>query len=135
MPTRYSSEIDRLRAALRSPHRPAEVPAILRRELEALTLAALAADSSARYVGSNAAACALTGYSEAELRTMRVADLTPVPHAEDAARLWEDFIDAGSQHGDYELRRKDGTSVRVRYWAFANVAPDVHVSLLVPSRT
>ena len=135
MPTRYSSEINRLRAALRGKHRSSEITPILQRELETLTPAALAADNSTRYIASNAAARGLTGYTEAELRTMTLGDLTPLPHSADGATLWEDFIAAGTQRGEYELRRRNGTTVRVRYWAFASVAPGVHVSLLVPSGT
>jgi hypothetical protein len=64
---------------------------------------------------------------------MTVMDATPLPRSEAGSRLWQDFIAQGTQRGEYELRRKDGTSLRVRYWAYASVAPGVHVSLLMPA--
>jgi PAS domain S-box-containing protein len=133
VPTRFSSEINRLRAALRGKHRSSDAAAILHRQIDTMTAAALVADNSMRYVASNPAARELTGFTESELLRMTVADLTPLSHTVDGRELWADFIARGTQRGEYELRRRDGTAVRVRYWAFASVAPGLHVSLLVPA--
>ena len=107
MPARFSPAINRLRAALRGKH-DSELLAALQREIEQLGVAALVADNSTRYIATNA-----------PYRSRR--------------RLWQDFIAHGVQRGEYELRRKDGTTLRVRYWAYASVAPGVHISLLVPT--
>ena len=117
---------------LRGKH-DSELRSVLAGELERLKAAALAADNSTRYIAANASASVLTGFSIAELLTMTVMDATPLPRTEDGRQLWQEFIAQGVQRGVYELRRKDGTSCRVRYWAYASVAPGVHVSLLVPT--
>ena len=134
MPVRFSSDINRLRAALRGKH-DSELLITLRREIEQVTAAALAADNSTRYIAANGPARELTGFSAAELLDMTVMDATPLPRNEAGGRLWQEFIAQGTQRGEYELRRKNGTPLRVRYWAYASVAPGVHISLLVPAET
>ncbi len=132
MPARFSAEINRLRALLRGKH-DAELLALLRREIEQFGAAAFAADNSTRYIATNAPARELTGFSNAELLRKTVMDVTPLPRTEAGRRLWQEFIARGAQRGEYQLRRKDGTTVLVRYWAYASVAPGVHLSLLVPA--
>jgi PAS domain S-box-containing protein len=132
VPRRFAEEIDRLRAALGDKHGGRDPVATLRREIESMAPAILASNSLRQYVACNRAARALTGFNEAELLQRGGADLTPDRHLEDGHQLWTDFIAEGEQHGEYELRRKDGTTVRVRYWAFTNVAPGIHVSVLLP---
>jgi PAS domain S-box-containing protein len=132
VPGRFAPHINRIRAVLRGKH-DAELVATLSRELARLDAAALAADNSTRYIAVNAAACALTGFSTAELLEMTVMDVTPLPRSEEGEHLWQDFIAHGVQRGTYEVRRKDGTMCRVRYWAYASVAPGVHISVLVPT--
>ena len=129
--TRFTPDINRLRAALRG-HHGADLITAVRRELEQLSVAALAADNSQRYVAANEAARQLTGYTQAEIGALTVMDLTPLPNNETGRGLWQDFIGKGGQRGDYELMPKRGAPRHVRYWAFAIVAPGIHVSLLVP---
>jgi PAS domain S-box-containing protein len=123
---------NRIRAVLRGKH-GSDLRAALTRELERIDAAALAADNFMRYIAVSARACALTGFSSAELLKMTVIDATPLPRTEEGRQLWQEFIAHGLQRGVYELRRKDGTMVSVRYWAYASVAPGVHISLLVPT--
>jgi PAS domain S-box-containing protein len=104
----------------------------LQEALEALDVSALAADNSGRYVAANTKAATLTGYSRAELLQMSVRDLTPVMQQGRSEELWRQFIQAGTQSGDYLLQRRDGMSIGVHYAAYASVAPGVHVSLLTP---
>jgi PAS domain S-box-containing protein len=134
VPLSFSAEINRLRAALRGKHDSALIVA-LRRELEQLGTAAMAADNSTRYIATNAGSRTLTGFSNAELLNMTVMDATPLPRTEEGRRLWQEFIAQGVQRGEYELKRKNGSTVRVRYWAYASVAPGVHVSLFVPAES
>ena len=105
--------------------------AALRRQLANLEVAALAADGSAKYVDANSRAEELTGYTTAEIRGLRLEDITPLPSTVDARELWGDFIAQGAQRGEFELRPRTGPPIRVRYWAYASVAPGIHVSLLV----
>jgi PAS domain S-box-containing protein len=132
VPYDFSPHINRIRAVLRGKH-DSELRAALTRELERLDAAALAADNSMRYTAVNTHACALSGFSNAELLQMTVMDVTPLPRTEEGHQLWQEFIAQGLQRGVYELRRKDGTMVPIRYWAYANVAPGVHISLLLPT--
>jgi len=98
--------------------------------LDDFRVSVLAADNTGRYVAANTSATTLTGYSRDELLTMSVRDLTPAMRHDSAGELWNRFIQAGSQAGDYVLVRKDGTPVSVHYTAYASVAPGVHISLL-----
>ena len=75
----------------------------------------------------------MTGYSRDELLKMSVQDLTPEMRQDAAGLLWNRFIQAGTQAGDYVLVRKNGSPVAVHYAAYASVAPGVHVSLLTPT--
>jgi len=97
-----------------------------------LPVAALVADDAGYYIDANAAALALTGYRRDELLQRAIADLTAPGDAAVEGRLWNSFLRSDHQRGSYELRRKDGSSVRVRYDAYATVAPGVHVSFLAP---
>jgi PAS domain S-box-containing protein len=130
-PSRFAPEINRLRAILRG-HRGPDLITVISQEVEQLPVAALVADNSQRYVAANAAARELTGYTESELAALTVTDLTPVPRSADGQQLWEEFIGKGGQYGAYDLQTKRGSAKHVRYWAFASVAPGLHVSLLVP---
>jgi PAS domain S-box-containing protein len=74
--------------------------------------AVLVADAERRLVDANRAACALTGYTRAELLRMRVADLV----ARDAS--WGEaqsarFVRDGAWGEEADVRRKDGSTVRV----------------------
>jgi PAS domain S-box-containing protein len=130
-PSRFAPEINRLRAALRG-HRGSDLIATISHQVEQLPVAALVADNSQRYVAANAAAQELTGYTQSELAALTVADLTPVPRSADGQQLWEEFIGKGGQYGAYDLQPKRGAAKHVLYWAFASVAPGLHLSLLVP---
>ena len=95
-------------------------------------VAALVADSSARYVGVNDAACVLTGRSRDELLTLRVWDLTPGVSRADAHSLWDAFVAGGSLEGSYALATAHGDFVNARFAASAHLLPDRHLSLLQP---
>ena len=130
--SRFSPEINRLRAVLRG-HSGPELITTLASEIEPWPVAALVADNGQRYVASNAAARELTGYTQSEFNGLTVTDLTPSPTADDGQQLWEEFIGRGGQRGEYDIAPKRGGLIRVRYWAFAGLAPGLHISLLVPT--
>jgi len=95
-------------------------------------VAVLVANNRAWYVDANRHAARLTGYSHAELMSMRLSDLTPNAKETVTRRLWKAFLQRGRMSGRYELRRKDGSIVAAHYLAIAHVLPGVHVSALVP---
>lgn len=100
--------------------------AIFDRAVEAILLA----DDDGRYVRVNPAAEKLTGYSDRELRSMTVMDLTPTADKEQGVSSWRELIRLGALSGDYILTRRDGSSVEVDFHAVANIMPGVHLSIL-----
>jgi PAS domain S-box-containing protein len=92
-------------------------------------VALIIADDSGKYVAANSDAAELTGYDPQELATLSVWDLTP-GQASDLQQLWRQFIEAGTQEGAVDLRRRDGRVIQTRYVAIANVAPGLHVGAL-----
>ena len=94
------------------------------------SLAVLFADNRGRYIGANAAATALTGFSRRELLGYSVWDIIPASDEREAEVLWRAFIRIGRQEGDIKLRRRDGSEINARYVAGSNLVPGVHVSLL-----
>jgi len=114
---------------------------VVRRRAEALIehlrsvrVAILVANNRARYVDANRLASLLTGYSRRELTRKSLWDLTPTPNRAVGMRLWRGFLKRGRMAGEYDLRRRDGTIIRAKYLAIANVLPGVHVSALTRSR-
>lgn len=92
--------------------------------------AILVANTFGRYVSVNEAASALTGYSRPELLRRSVWDVTPPPRVGIGRIMWRAFLERRRMRGTYVIRRKDGTHVRARYVAIANVVRGLHVSAL-----
>ena len=92
--------------------------------------AVLFADNTGRYIGANAAATELTGYSRRELLVSSVFDITPPLDEKDVTLLWRAFLRVGRQEGEIVIRRRDGSHISGRYMATTNVIPGVHVSVL-----
>src|SRR5262249_50649271 len=91
----------------------------------------LIADDQGRYLAANDRACALTGYSRAELLQKSIAGLTAPNEMARYERLWDAFMGSTKQYGVYNLVRKDGTLVKGRYVSFTNRAPGTHISFIV----
>jgi len=75
------------------------------------------ADSSRRYVDCTDEVCELLGYRRMDLMEMRIDDISYRP--ETVSPLFEEFRKQGAQKGEYVLRHKLGTPVRIRYHALA----------------
>jgi PAS domain S-box-containing protein len=88
------------------------------------------ADNTGRYLGANASAAELTGYSRRELLTASIFDITPPVEEREMEILWRAFLRTGRQAGEVTLRRRDGSQVVSRYLATTNVVPGVHVTVL-----
>ena len=99
------------------------------------SVALILADDAGRYVAVNDRAAELTGYDPRELTTMSVADLTPADNETALPRVWNSFIEIGTQEGVYLLKRRDGLAVPMRYVAVANISPGLHLSALAPTET
>lgn len=92
--------------------------------------AILLMDDAGRYVDANPAACQLLGYARDELLQLGVADVTPGVDRDRIPELMGQFLAAGTQHGEYTLACKDGSTREVEYRAVAHVLPGLHVSAL-----
>lgn len=92
--------------------------------------AILLANDEGQYIEVNPAACNLTGYSRETLLNLRVWDLTPQANREQGQALWQAFLEAGSQSGEYILQSKNGALIEVEYRATARITPGLHLSLL-----
>jgi PAS domain S-box-containing protein len=94
------------------------------------TVVRLVADDRGNYVEVNDEAVRLFGYSREELLRMSVWDLTPAASELNGLELWQQFIAAGEQRGEYVIRKKNGSLLKMHYRARANVEPGRHESLL-----
>ena len=89
------------------------------------------ADDRRRYIAANPAACLLLRLAEADVRMLRIDDLTPPEKRSAIDALWEAFLRGGVQEGTYELMMPDGARLEVEYSATANVEPGLHLSILM----
>jgi PAS domain S-box-containing protein len=117
------------RRAVRGRGAPLEA---LRTHLAAQRVAAVVADDAGCYIAANEAACRLTGYTLDELLDLSVPDLTAPEDAAPGERLWNSFVRSDYQRGTFTIRRRDGTPVRVVYYAYKDIADGMHLSFLVP---
>jgi PAS domain S-box-containing protein len=130
MPDTFDAEVQQLRAGLQGI--ATRLDRVVSR-LERIPASVLIVDDNGRYVAVNDEACALTGYSRAELLRKAIIDLMP-PHARQTyERVWDSFVHSPKQHGFCQIRRKDGSVVNVKYCAYVNLAPGIHISFITAS--
>ena len=82
--------------------------------LDAGPLLVFVADEDMRYAAVNARACAVLGYARDELLGLRVTD---VCRYDEAPEEYEAMKQAGGLTGVAVLTRRDGSTLRFRYWA------------------
>lgn len=92
--------------------------------------AILLADDNARLVDANPAAQEFTGYTREELLQLYSWDLMPPDQRTFAKKAWDRFRTSGVQSGEFLLWGKDANVLDVEYRAVANIAPNLHVSIL-----
>ena len=70
-----------------------------------------------------------------DLTTQRVAATVADDggDAEPGERLWHSFVRSDYQRGTFTICRKDGTPVRVFYYAYKGIAHGAHLSFLLPA--
>jgi PAS domain S-box-containing protein len=130
MPDTFDADMQRLRVGLQG---TAARLARAAPDLERIPASVFMVDNNGHYVAVNDKACELTGYSRAELLGKSIRDLTP-PHAfEVYERLWDGFVQSTKQHGFYQISRKDGSVLTVKYCAYMNLAPGIHISFITAS--
>lgn len=75
-------------------------------------------DERGRFIEVNAAASRITGYSESELLSMSIADISPVGSATQAMRDYGELAGSGQSRSEIEFLHKDGT---IRWWSIEAV--------------
>lgn len=89
--------------------------ALLGEALDEAGFAAFVFEDDEHYVAVNDAACALTGYTRAELLELPLRELSAQP--ERTLRNLQRVSAGTREGGKAKLRRKDGTVIEVRYRA------------------
>lgn len=92
--------------------------------------AMLLADDRRRYTDANPAACELLGLPYDEILSRRLDDFTPEEARPSLDAAWRDFLESGSQSGEFELVVADGSRRMVEFRATARVLPGRHLSVL-----
>jgi DNA-binding NarL/FixJ family response regulator len=121
-----TASIERVLAARGRPDR-------LKRLLHSSLVPMLIVDGERRYVEVNTPARLAFRLPLAELRLLRVEDLTPqhlLPTMHDA---WRRLISSGRVAGPYSFASPDGSRLDVTYYAFANALPGLHLGAFAPA--
>src|SRR5579863_1435012 len=92
--------------------------------------AILIADDTRRYVDANPAACELLGIERSQISKYRVDDFSAPELRKQIEEAWTAFLNEGTQRGEYELTRADGSVRSVEFSATANFIPGRHLSSL-----
>lgn len=99
--------------------------AVFENSLDAMLLM----DDAGRYVDANPAACQLLGYTRDEIVGLHVSDVTRGVDRGGIPELMRQFLAAGTLHGEYTLRCKDGATREVEYRSVANILPGLHLGV------
>lgn len=89
--------------------------------------AILIADDAGRVVDANRAACALFGYSHAELTTAAVSDLVPAVSRGEFEQCWASFLGGGWSRSEAAMHTHDGSGLVVELRAVAGLVPGLHM--------
>ena len=88
----------------------------------------LAADDDRHIERVNDRWCELTGYSQKQVGDIRIDDLLAPESRPGIDMRWADLLNTGMGMARVVLLRPDGNRLQVRYGAFANVVPGIHVA-------
>ncbi len=109
-------------------------PERLKRIFDGSSIPMIMVDGERRYVEVNTPARLTFRLSLAELRRLRIDDLTPthfLPTLEDA---WARLVETGCVAGPYEVASPDGISrLDVTYYALADALPGLHLIAFAPA--
>ena len=91
-------------------------------------VALCAADDDRNLVRVNSRWCEMTGYDEEAASGLRVDDLLAPESRPGIDMRWSDLLGAGLATARVVILRPDHTRLALRYGAFANVLPGVHIA-------
>ena len=100
--------------------------------LDSAPVGLLAADNERVIVRVNGHWCDMTGYPADQAVGMRIDDLLAPESRPGIEMRWRDLLATGLSTARVVLLRPDGSRLAMRYGAFANVLPDVHVVACLP---
>jgi DNA-binding CsgD family transcriptional regulator len=129
-PTGYPSSP----VAASSPWMPASQESLLWAFLDRAPVALVAADDDRRILRVNSRWSDLTGYPPDVATQMRVDDLLAPESRPGIEMRWSDLRATGLATARIVILRPDHVRVTLRYGAFANVLPNVHVGAYLPER-
>src|SRR3954451_6422766 len=122
-PTGISSPLAQI-----SPWMSAEEADTLWNFVDGAPVAILTADDDRQILRVNALWGEMTGYAPDTVAGMRIDDILAQESRPGIDMRWSDLLSAGLATARVVVMRPDGSRLAVRYGAFANVLPRVHVA-------
>lgn len=108
-------------------------PIQLKRVFDRSPVPMVIVDSERRYIHANVAARLVLGLSLAELRRLRIEDLTPSHFVSELEKAWDRLLRAGCVGGRYEVAPPAGTRMELAYFAFADALPGLYLVAFAPA--
>jgi DNA-binding CsgD family transcriptional regulator len=99
----------------------------LRRVMDQSRVPMAVVDNQRRYLRVNWPALLTFRLSLAEMRKLRLDDLTPPDSVEQLMAGWKRLIESGSGIGPYRVATPDGGRFDTCYWGLANALPGQHL--------
>jgi DNA-binding CsgD family transcriptional regulator len=108
-------------------------PARMKRVFGSSLVPMVIVDAERRYVEVNTAARLAFRLPLAELRMLRVEDLTPEHLLPTMREAWATLMDNGRVMGSYSLASPDGGRLDIIYYALADALPGLHLAAFAPA--
>lgn len=108
-------------------------PTRLKRVFDRSSVPMLLVDGERRYVDANRPARLAFRQTLADLRRMRIDDLTPEYFLPNLETAWARLIGTGCVAGRYDVGSPVGTHLDVCYYALANALPGLHLIAFAPA--
>jgi PAS domain S-box-containing protein len=100
--------------------------------LDSAPVGLLAADNERLIMRVNGQWCDVTGFTADQAVGLRLDDILAPESRPGIDMRWRDLLNAGLGTARVVLMRPDGSRLAIRYGAFANVLPDLHVAACLP---
>jgi DNA-binding CsgD family transcriptional regulator len=108
-------------------------PARMKRVFGSSLVPMVIVDAERRYVEVNTAARLAFRLSLAQLRMLRIEDLTPEHLLPTMWEAWATLLDNGRVMGPYSVASPDGGRLDVTYYALADALPGLHLIAFAPA--
>jgi DNA-binding CsgD family transcriptional regulator len=122
----FTANLDRVLAARGRPER-------MKRVFGSSLLPMVIVDGERRYVEVNAAARLAFRLPLAQLRTLRIEDLTPEHLLPTMREAWATLINSGRVRGRHSVASPDGGRLDITYYALADALPGLHLGAFAPA--